>query len=106
MRRASKFGRKVAVDFESDADFHKCRRCPGFRLDAPSGSVSAGLEADGLRRWPECRDGGFSHWLRASVQILAVELGIAVAAAIRQAPPLGTAGFDARKIISKTSRRG
>jgi hypothetical protein len=28
MRRASKFGRKVAVDFESDADFHKCRRCP------------------------------------------------------------------------------
>jgi hypothetical protein len=28
MRRGSELGRQVAVDFESDADFHECGSCP------------------------------------------------------------------------------
>jgi hypothetical protein len=28
MRRGSELGRQVAVDFQSDADFHECRSCP------------------------------------------------------------------------------
>jgi hypothetical protein len=28
MRPESELGRQVAVDFESDADFHKCGSCP------------------------------------------------------------------------------
>ena len=28
IRRGSEFGRQVAVDFQSDADFHECWSCP------------------------------------------------------------------------------
>jgi hypothetical protein len=33
--RGSELGRQVAVDFESDADFHKCGSCPVHSLLAP-----------------------------------------------------------------------
>src|SRR5260221_3643464 len=28
MRRGSEFGRQIAVDFQSNADFHECWSCP------------------------------------------------------------------------------
>jgi hypothetical protein len=35
MCRGSELGRQVAVDFESDADFHECRSCPVHSLLPP-----------------------------------------------------------------------
>jgi hypothetical protein len=35
MRRGSELGRQVAVDFESDADFHECGSCPVHSLFPP-----------------------------------------------------------------------